>query len=64
MIPQGYSKDCDLYRGHIIRRFYWDEGCTRPRLLYSAYVGYMLLTATTLKGIKNEIDATLKEAEL
>lgn len=62
MITQGYSRDCDLYRGHIIRRFYWDEECTRPRLLYSSYVGYTLLTATTLKGIKDEIDSML-EAE-
>lgn len=56
-----YYEICDMYRGHLIRRYYWDEQRTRPRLLYSAFVGAELFTDTTLLGIKMQIDRRVAE---
>lgn len=55
-----YCEICAEYKGHLIRRYFWDEQRTRPRLLYSAFVGFDLLTDTTLKGIKMQIDNLAK----
>ena len=56
----AYYEICAEYKGHLIRRYFWDEIRTRPRLLYSAFVGSDLLTDTTLKGIKTQIDNMAK----
>ena len=55
-----YYEICAEYKGHLIRRYFWDEMRTRPRLLYSSFVGSDLLTDTTLKGIKTQIDNAAK----
>lgn len=56
----AFYEICAEYKGHLIRRYFWDEQRTRPRLLYSSFVGFDLLTDTTLKGIKMQIDNVTK----
>lgn len=57
----AYYEICEVYRGHLIRRYFWDEQRERPRLLYSAFVGAELLTDTTMQGIKTQIDRMVGE---
>lgn len=57
----AYYEICEVYRGHLIRRYFWDEQRERPMLLYSAFVGAELLTDTTMQGIKTQIDRMVGE---
>ena len=44
------------YRGHLVRRYYWDEKCTRPRFLFAAFVGSELVSGCCLADVKKQID--------